>query len=292
MIYNAGTIAIAGAGVTGTGTNFTAAASAVRAGQTLLVLTSPPQIFEIATVNSATSLTLTAAANPWLAAGTKYAILTTDALSVDGLAQSIAQLVKDYDASSDAWETFAGTSANQTVTVSINGVSVTIPAIGKLAQRGTGGAVPVDQGGTGGTTQAAARTGLGLGSVATRDTGVAGGNIPVLGNANIAGSQLLRLSSSNTPGIGYANNYTSAIAAAFNIGNNANNAASAVIAYERGGQFGCLVGLDTDNRFKIGGWSMGAVAYEFYHQGNTVVDGNGYLKKASPVVKVFGDGSA
>ena len=292
MIYSAGTIAIAGAGVTGTGTNFTAAASNVRAGQTLLVLTSPPQIFEIATVNSATSLTLTAAANPWLAAGTKYAILTTDALSVDGLAQSIAQLVKDYDASSDAWETFAGTSANQTVTVTINGVSVVIPALGKLAQRGTGGAVPVDQGGTGGTTQAAARTGLGLGSVATRDTGVASGNIPVLGNANIAGSQLLRLSSSNTPGIGYANNYTSAIAAAFNIGNGANNAASAVMAYERGGQFGCLVGLDTDNRFKIGGWSMGAVAYEFYHQGNTVVDGNGYLKKASPVVKVAGDGSA
>ncbi|WP_312817042.1 phage tail fiber protein [Atlantibacter subterraneus] len=292
MIYNAGTIAISGAAVTGTGTNFTAAASNVRAGQTLLVLTSPPQIFEIATVNSATSLTLTAAANPWLAAGTKYAILTTDALSVDGLAQSIAHLVKDYDASSDAWETFAGTTANQAVNVTINGVAVSIPALGKLAQRGTGGAVPVDQGGTGGTTAAAARTGIGLGSAATRDTGVAGGNIPVLGNANIAGSQLLRLSSSNTPGIGYANNYTSAIAAAFNIGNNANNAASAVIAYERGGQFGCLVGLDTDNRFKIGGWSMGAVAYEFYHQGNTVVDGNGYLKKASPVVKVFGDGSA
>lgn len=292
MIYNAGTIAIAGAGVTGTGTNFTAAASAVRAGQTLLVLTSPPQIFEIATVNSATSLTLTAAANPWLAAGTKYAILTTDALSVDGLAQSIAQLVKDYDASSDAWETFAGTTANQAVNVTINGVAVSIPALGKLAQRGVGGAVPVEQGGTGGTTAAAARAGLQLGSVATRDGGTAAGNVPVLGNANIAGSQLLRLSSSNTPGIGYANNYTSAIAAAFNIGNNANNAASAVMAYERGGQFGCLVGLDTDNRFKIGGWSMGAVAYEFYHQGNTVIDGNGYLKKASPVVKVAGDGSA
>ncbi|WP_312816409.1 phage tail fiber protein [Atlantibacter subterraneus] len=292
MIYSAGTIAIAGAGVTGTGTNFMSAASHVRAGQTLLVLTSPPQIFEIATVNSATSLTLTAAANPWLAAGTKYAILTTDALSVDGLAQSIAQLVKDYDASSDAWEAFAGTSANQTVTVTINGVSVVIPSIGKLAQRGSSGAVPVEQGGTGGTTPAAARAGLQLGSVATRDGGTAAGNVPVLGNANIAGSQLLRLSSSNTPGIAYTSNYTSANAAAFNIGNNAINGASAVIAYERGGQFGCLVGLDYDNKFKIGGWSMGAVAYEFYTQGNTVVDGNGYLKKASPVVKVAGDGSA
>ncbi|MEX5411489.1 MULTISPECIES: phage tail protein [Atlantibacter] len=292
MIYSAGTIAIAGAGVTGTGTNFTAAANQIRPGQTLIALTSPPQIFQIAAVNSPTALTLTAAANPWLAAGTKYAILTTDALSVDGLAQSIAQLVRDYDASSDAWETFAGTSANQTVTVTINGVSVAIPALGKLAQRGTGGAVPVEQGGTGGTTPAAARTGLQLGSVATRDTGVAGGNIPVLGNANIAGSMLLRLSSSNTPGIAYAGSRTSASAAAFNIGNNANSAASSVMEFERGGVFGCFVGLDTDSKFKIGGWSMGNVAYEFYHQGNVVVDGNGYLKKASPVVKVFGDGSA
>jgi hypothetical protein len=128
--------------------------------------------------------------------------------------------------------------------------------------------------------------------VAIRDGGTAAGNVPVLGNANIAGSQLLRLSSSNTPGIAYTNNYTSANAAALNIGNNAINGASAVIAFERGGQFGCLVGLDYDNKFKIGGWSMGAVAYEFYTQGNTVVDGNGYLKKASPVVKVAGDGSA
>ncbi|WP_312583003.1 tail fiber domain-containing protein [Atlantibacter hermannii] len=165
MTYSAGTIAISGAAVAGTGTNFTAAANQVRAGQTLLVLTSPPQIFEIATVNSATSLTLTAAANPVIPAGTRYAILTTDALSVDGLAQSIAQLVKDYDANSAAWEAFAGTTANQTVTVSINGVSVTIPALGKLAVRATNGAVPVSQGGTGATTQAMALAAL-LGSSA------------------------------------------------------------------------------------------------------------------------------
>ncbi|MEX5411292.1 phage tail protein, partial [Atlantibacter hermannii] len=63
MIYSAGTIAIAGAGVTGTGTNFTAAANQIRPGQTLIALTSPPQIFQIAAVNSPTALTLTAAAN-------------------------------------------------------------------------------------------------------------------------------------------------------------------------------------------------------------------------------------
>ncbi|MDV7025572.1 phage tail protein, partial [Atlantibacter subterranea] len=97
MIYNAGTLAVSGNTVTGAGTNFTDATNLIRAGQTLVALTSPPQIFQIATVNTSTSLTLTATASPAIVAGTRYAILTTDALSVDGLAQSIAQLISDYD---------------------------------------------------------------------------------------------------------------------------------------------------------------------------------------------------
>ncbi|MEI9694588.1 pyocin knob domain-containing protein [Atlantibacter hermannii] len=152
--------------------------------------------------------------------------------------------------------------------------------------------IPVANGGTGATTPAGGRTALELGTAAIRNTGTAAGTIPVLGTTKIPGSLLLNLASSNTPGIAYSGNRTAAIAAALNIGNNANNAASAVVEFERGGQYGCFIGLDTDNKFKIGGWSMGNVAYEFYHQGNTVVDGNGYLKKASPVIKVAGDGSA
>lgn len=152
--------------------------------------------------------------------------------------------------------------------------------------------VPVANGGTGATTPAGGRTALELGTAAIRNTGTAAGTIPVLGTTKIPGSLLLSLASSNTPGIAYSGNRTAAIAAALNIGNNANNAASAVVEFERGGQYGCFIGLDTDNKFKIGGWSMGNVAYEFYHQGNTVVDGNGYLKKASPVIKVAGDGNA
>ncbi|WP_313481521.1 pyocin knob domain-containing protein [Atlantibacter hermannii] len=152
--------------------------------------------------------------------------------------------------------------------------------------------IPVANGGTGATTPAGGRTALELGTAAIRNTGTAAGTIPVLGTTKIPGSLLLSLASSNTPGIAYSGNRTAAIAAALNIGNNANNAASAVVEFERGGQYGCFIGLDTDNKFKIGGWSMGNVAYEFYHQGNTVVDGNGYLKKASPVIKVAGDGSA
>ncbi|WP_174402141.1 phage tail fiber protein [Enterobacter hormaechei] len=161
MLYNTGTIAINGNTATGTGTNWTAPASQIRVGQTLFVLSNPVQMFQITAINSATSLTVTPAASPALS-GQKYGILVTDSLSVDGLAQSMSQLINEYDENIGAWETFATTSANQNITVTINGTRVTIPAIGKLAQKGSNGAIPIGQGGTGATNVADARTNLGL----------------------------------------------------------------------------------------------------------------------------------
>ncbi|MGQ7171349.1 phage tail protein, partial [Escherichia sp. R-CC3] len=146
-----GTIAVNGNTATGTGTNFTAPASQVRLNQTLIVLSNPIQMFQITAINSATSLTVTPAASPALS-GQKYGILVTDAMSVDGLAQSISQLIKDYDGNIGAWEAFATTTANQNISVTINGANVSIPAIGKLLQKGSNGALPVNQGGTGATT--------------------------------------------------------------------------------------------------------------------------------------------
>ncbi|MEQ5338696.1 hypothetical protein ABN296_08380 [Enterobacter hormaechei] len=127
MLYNTGTIDINGNTATGTGTNWTAPASQIRVGQTLFVLSNPVQMFQITAINSATSLTITPAASPALS-GQKYGILVTDSLSVDGLAQSMSQLINEYDENIGAWETFATTSANQNITVTINGARVTIPA--------------------------------------------------------------------------------------------------------------------------------------------------------------------
>jgi len=180
MLYNTGNIAINGNNATGNGTNWTAPASQIRAGQTILVLSNPVQMFQIITVNSATSLTVTPAASPALT-GQKYGILVTDGLSVDGLAQSISQLINEYDENIGAWESFASTTANQNVTVTINGVSVTIPAIGKLLQKGSNGALPINQGGTGATTKEDARTNLGLGDSATKTVGIAAGNVMQVG---------------------------------------------------------------------------------------------------------------
>lgn len=166
MLYNTGTIAINGNSATGTGTNWTAPASQVRAGQTIIVMSNPVQLFQISSVNSATSMTVTPAASPALS-GQKYGILVSDIISVDGLAQAMSQLINEYDENIGAWETFATTSANQSITVTINGTPVTIPGIGKLAQKGTNGALPIDQGGTGATTPEGGRRTLGLGSAAT-----------------------------------------------------------------------------------------------------------------------------
>ena len=49
----------------------------------------------------------------------------------------------------------------------------------------------------------------------------------------------------------------------------ANNVADAAyMAFHRQGSFAAYFGIDTDNQWKVGGWSMGAVAHKLWHDGN------------------------
>lgn len=115
MIYTTGTIAISGNTVTGTGTNFSAPLSLIRVGCTLIAIGNPVQIFTITEIKSGTELSVTPAANPAIPAGTKFSILLSDSISVDGLAQDVAETLRYYQgqeteiaAAVEWWEDFGG----------------------------------------------------------------------------------------------------------------------------------------------------------------------------------------
>jgi len=134
MIYTTGTIAVSGNTLTGTGTNFTAAGSLIRVGCTLVTLANPVQVFQITAINSATQLTVTPAATPAVAAGTAYAILLSDSLSVDGLAQNIAETLTLYQRNMSGFADVMQAAGD--VTITTNGVAVTVPGQKSLAKKG------------------------------------------------------------------------------------------------------------------------------------------------------------
>ncbi|EMM6854674.1 TPA: phage tail protein [Enterobacter hormaechei] len=302
MIYTTGTIAISGNTLTGTGTNFTAAGSLIRNGCTVIAMTSPVQVFQITTIGSATSLTVTPAANPAVPAGTRFAILLSDSLSVDGLAQDIAETFTMYQRYMSGFaDVMNGTTD---VTITINGVAVTVPGQKSLAKKGANSditslsglktALSIEQGGTGAKNAADARTNLGLGSSATRSA---------LDSEIVTNSDTSQIPSLKALGLGYArhiDNFSNTNMLGFGrfTSQTANNPANTngvgvQLQYDGGPSTAWFVWTN-DGQAYIQTNHMQGATYQWkkvYTTANTIIASDGSIKTASPVVKVYSDGT-
>lgn len=96
-IYDTGTASLAANGqVTGVGTQWTMPLTLIRVGATLVFKTEPVQIYTISEITSDTSMAVYNPNGETVPAGTGYAILAHDGISVQGLAQDVAETLRYY----------------------------------------------------------------------------------------------------------------------------------------------------------------------------------------------------
>lgn len=295
---SAGTLTLTNksAAVTGSGTAFT---TELAAGDFIVVTVGGiPYTLAIKTVNSNTSLTLVSSyTGPTQAGGAWYAVprvamnLVTAAL----VAQS-AEALRGLNYDKQNWQSIFSGTGNVTVTLP-DGSSFTGPAWNSFTQALNGkadkvsGAVPVNQGGTGATTKEDARTNLGLGTAATKDTGVASGQVLLsgsnglcgLGNRIYASGNMATYASLRQLGCGFFRNdneagVTARYGAGFFssvMGSHAIMTISAVNAVP-------VVSAATDDSLA----NNIAFANTLYGTANTTKASDGTLKAASPVARI------
>lgn len=270
-IYTTGLIAVGtGKTASGTGTAWNAQNSGIRPGQTILVNTNPPQQFQIVSINSATSMTVSPAP-PANISATKYAILISDALSVDGLASQVSEAILYFKSNLDGK---ASSGDNNDIT-SLSGLKTPLS---------------LNQGGIGSNSAEGGRRTLELGSAATADVqtspedvtdervlrigafglGVAAAPVAQdFTNRQFSGTYRVGSAGSSLPESGA--NY---ICQSWNY--DSNN--KVVMGYRLGG------GISFYARGFVGGKWLSPIC--FYTTGNTTVDTNNFIKKASPIARL------
>lgn len=96
-IYDSGTASLAANGaVTGVGTTWMAPLTLIRVGATIVFKTEPVNIYTISEIISDTQINVYNPKSETIPAGTGYAILAHDGITVQGLAQDVAETLRYY----------------------------------------------------------------------------------------------------------------------------------------------------------------------------------------------------
>ncbi|WP_199557615.1 phage tail fiber protein [Enterobacter roggenkampii] len=297
---SAGTITLTNGSaiVGGSGTSF---ATELAAGDFIVsTVGGVPYTLPVKTVDSNTKLTLVSNFTGPTQSGAAWSAVPRMALNMvtASLVAQSAEALRGLNYDKQNWQQVFSVAGNITVKLP-DGTTFTGPSWKYLSDNmatKSGGAVPVNQGGTGSTSASGARTNLGLGDSAIKNTGEGDNNVLVsgafgLGSKNLPvindildKSQGTRFCNVTPATSGGPRMYGSGIRLSDrNIGSGSTPVAqqsfAALIISGKIIQFMSMAdGNDS-------GWM------QIYHTGNTTRASDGTLKAASPIVQLFGDGS-
>ncbi|ELS8690982.1 phage tail protein [Salmonella enterica] len=274
--------------VTGSGTAFT---TELAAGDFIVVTVGGiPYTLPVKTVNNNTSLTLVSVYTGPTQSGAAWSAVPRVALNMvtAALVAQSAEALRGLNYDKQNWQQVYSTDGNITVKLP-DGTTFTGPSWKYLSDNmatKSGGAVPVNQGGTGSTTASGARTNLGLGSAALKNTGLNPGDVQLV--------QVGRRDSANP-----VQKTWSCIYEPYQSDNLfPDSCIIQVLPGPTSSEWGEIgIGYGYSNAVYVAKASYSSsqptgniVLMTIYHDKNTFVDSNGFIKKASPVVKIFSDG--
>ena len=313
---SAGTITLTNgsAVVGGSGTSF---ATELAAGDFIVsAVGGVPYTLPVKTVDSNTQVTLVSNFTGPTQSGAAWSAVPRVALNMvtAALVAQSAEALRGLNYDKQNWQSIFSGNGNVTVTLpdgtkwtgpAWNGIATTLS--GKAAKgandditslSGLTTALSLEQGGTGSTTVTGARKNLGLGTSATKDTGTTSNDVMQPGMFGLGrpdGALIFNTTSQDDLLVGLTGygltvlRNNAQIPEPWNIWN------YSPTIFARAGDTYSLFSMPFQSSGKVrvfggttaSGWTHSRILYD---DKNTVVDSNGFIKQASPVVKIFTDG--
>lgn len=286
---SAGTLTLTNnsAAVAGSGTAFT---TEVAAGDFIVVTVGGvPYTLPVKSVESGTALTLVSNYTGPTQSGAAWSAVPRVALNMvtAALVAQSTEALRGLNYDKQNWQQVYSAAGSITVKLP-DGSTYSGPSWKYLSDNmatKSGGAVPVNQGGTGSTDESGAREKLGLGTAATKDTGTSPGQVLLAGEAFGLGGNLAGYSYSQPTGF-----YTGQPDAPTpGYGGGCVRMSTGNYQSE---WFSPLAGQVRFFARNINSISGGSAWAEFYSTHNTTKAADGTLKAASPIVKIFHDGNS